>query len=162
MSGGLVQSGVGPFDSSTVTITGGTVSTGVSASGSSAVSVLGGTFGSVSGFDSSTVSVRGGQIAIIGQVSSTSILTIFGSGFALDGTPVPFGPIAPIAGQLTGVLESGESLDAVYSRESSATVLLVQAPEPTPLALGGMMLAALALWRRSRGVCSKAGMACGA
>jgi len=148
MSGGVVNSGLVSFDTSIILVTGGTVSTGVDGDGSSTVTVLGGTFGSVTGRGNSTVAIRGGLITIIGQVSGNSVVTVFGSGFALDGIPVAFGSLVPMAGQLTGVLQSGESLDAAFSRESTGTLLLAPIPEPSTALLLGFGLIGLASQRR--------------
>lgn len=148
MSGGLVNSGLVSFDTSTVLVTGGTVSTGVFGDGTSVVTVVGGMLNSVTGLGSSVVSIKGGQIGQIGQVSGNAVVTVFGSGFALDGVPVDFGALQPIAGQLTGVLQSGEPLDAMFSREATGTLVLAPIPEPSTSVLLGLGLLAIGINRR--------------
>lgn len=46
-----------------------------------------------------------------------STIRIFGSGFQVDGSPVPFGPLAQPAGTLSGVLQSGDPLANAYGHQ---------------------------------------------
>ena len=96
--------------------------------------------------DTSTVTIRGGVIAAVPQgpfdihAEEASSINISGSGFAVDGVPVPFGPIAATTGTLTGILASGEAIDVRFLHATpisepddewrgAGLITLIQAPQ---------------------------------
>ena len=110
---------------------------GLSASGDSVVSVSGGTFMGIvssggggvlrahglSAAGNSLVSVSGGSFTASGASSNLGLLvldnaqvTLFGNDFNL-----PFGPISPLEGTITGILQSGESINFQFLPESSGS-----------------------------------------
>ena len=111
------------MDTSVLFMTGGLVGGDINTFGSAIVEITG---GSITTFlqpnDSSFVTLSGGLVGSKLNVVGTSTLQIFGSNFMVDDVPVPFGDLTAMSGVLT---------------------------LPHPALLGGMMLAALALWRRT-------------
>lgn len=89
--------------------------------------------------DAASAVVTGGSVGTLSAYGSSRI-EIRGRSFQLDGVPVPGGPLAADAGQLTGTLESGDPIDALVIRYSTATIEL---PEPT--AAPGALCVAVAL-----------------
>jgi hypothetical protein len=93
----------------------------------------------------SRIDFSGGSLADDIQSNGESIVRIFGANFAVDGAPVPFGPVAALAGTLTGELADGSPLDNPFTRQETATILLSEVPEPSAallLAVGAVTLAA--------------------
>ena len=85
---------------------------------------------------SSRIDFSGGSVALDIQSNGTSVVRIFGVDFAVDGTAVPFGPVAALSGTLTGELADGSPLDNAFTRQEMATILLEEVPEPAaPLLL---------------------------
>lgn len=122
------QGAVLAHDNSNVIISGGelnlTTPGGVIADGTSNVSITGGAVGGVQANESSRITVSGGSIS---QFQAGSEITVIGTGFQVDGSPVPFGPLAASSGTLTGTLSSGEPLDAPFTI-SGGTIILVFPP----------------------------------
>lgn len=95
----------------------------------------------------SRIDLSGGSVADLIESNSTATVRIVGLGFQVDGTPVAFGPLAALTGQLTGELADGSPLDNAFERDATATIELVQAPEPAWLlpwlACGGLLARAV-------------------
>jgi hypothetical protein len=131
-------------DSSQLNISGG--SFWASASESSKVNISGGTI-TLSASDSAMGTISGGTINSLfaGQASGahTSIITLEGSGFNY-----PYGPISDATGTLTGVLISGDAINADFQIHSNASIVLV--PEPSTL-----ILLAVAVFGLLVGACRK-------
>jgi len=81
----------------------------------------------------SRIDLAGGSVAEGIESNSTATVRIVGLGFQVDGTPVAFGPLAALTGQLTGELADGSPLDNAFERDATATIELVEAPEPALL-----------------------------
>ncbi len=132
MSGGTVTYGIGvfgrgsftmsggstddlqSFNGSTVNMSGGTVNNGLWPSAMSAVTMSGGTvINGLVAFDTSSIILRGGSVDQIAAVGGTTI-TIVGSGFSVDDASVGYGLLAATTGQLTGTLDSGDSLNTPF------------------------------------------------
>jgi hypothetical protein len=138
--GGRVGEGLVGFDSSTLNILGGVVGEAVSAWDSSVINISGGSMNIIAARDDSRVLISGGLIdsveAGLNSGDHTSLITITGSGFNY-----PFGEIPDSAGTLTGVLASGDPINASFSIYGNSSIMLV--PEPATLALlvsGGLLV----------------------
>ncbi len=116
-------------------------------SGDATVTILGGIVAD-SGLDvgeRGRVSIHGGQFLTLDgdppgrwTLGDEAVVTVHGSGFAIDGVPVPLGPVATSGGILTGILESGELLDVGFGVSGSAVLLLVPEPAPALLLASGL------------------------
>ncbi|MFW9770536.1 MAG: hypothetical protein ACFFEM_17085, partial [Candidatus Thorarchaeota archaeon] len=135
-SGGTVSNNLLAYNSSTFVMTGGTGEGSLAAFGSSNVRISGGT-------------VDGSLLAI-----GSSTITIVGSGFAVDGSPVPYGDLAAQTGTLTGTLASGEPIEnpfyqgGIYCVGNMCTGTLTLAPPPIrvpALSLAGKLALAVVL-----------------
>jgi hypothetical protein len=148
MSGGSILSGLESYDSSNITLSGGSVGSEVRAFNSSTIVITSGSvFGVKAGDTGSMVEIHGGSIADHLDPNGGTI-TVFGSGFAIDGVPVPFGPIMTSSGNLTGTLASGDGINNPFIiNPSSGQIILVA--EPTSVFLFATGLAGLA-WRSRR------------
>lgn len=100
------------------------------------------------------VAIFGGQFLTLDgdppgfwTIGGEGVVTVHGSGFAVDGVPVPLGQVTG-GGRLTGILDSGESLDVLFGVEASAALFLV--PEPALALLLASGLAWLAATRARR------------
>jgi hypothetical protein len=107
MSGGTIRD-IRALDNSTVTVTGGGFSTTCDCSSLSC---------GLDADDSTRVTLSGGLFTaecshII--AGDASVVAIIGSGFAVDGTPVPYGELTSLGYILTGNLASGDSLDVIF------------------------------------------------
>lgn len=90
----------------------------------------------------SRIEVRGGTFGDALVATDDGVLVIYGDNFAIDGVPVPAGPIAA-GGQLTGTLRYNVPIDNPVDATGNGTVILVQTsiiPEPAT----ALMLIALA------------------
>ncbi|MGI9431093.1 MAG: hypothetical protein ACR2PQ_02710 [Myxococcota bacterium] len=97
----------------------------------------------------SRIDILGGSIAEDIASNGESTIRIFGADFAVDGSPVPLGPIAALSGTLTGELSDGSPLDNPFARSETATILLTEVPEvAAPLMLAAGMLVLFAAGRR--------------
>lgn len=134
--------------------------------------IEGGEVGSLSTHESSSITMSGGtrrggiitfdasSITILGGVQPTtyeelialdsSAIMIFGTGFAVNGAPVGYGPIASGEGQLTGTLLSGDLIDSYFCHfgctslaRDYQTGLITLVPEPATLTLLGLGLLTL-------------------
>ncbi len=135
------------YDSSTMNIRGGDTDF-LQAHDSSEVNIYGGSFWP-SARDSSEVNIYGGTINSLWSGEElgehTSVITVEGSGFNY-----PYGPIPDESGTLTGMLASGDPINAGFEIYSNASIVLV--PEPSTLLLLSTSAASLAfyVWRRRR------------
>jgi hypothetical protein len=122
------------YDSSTVSMTGGQVLHGLYAS------------------QSSSVTMSGGTVEAVLAAEDFSTIAILGSDFAVDGSPVPYGDLAPLTGTLTGTLASGDPIDNTFYQGGGSytgTIALVRQSAirvpalslPSQLALAAALLA---------------------
>lgn len=101
---------------------------------SATVNITAGQFDEIAfeAYDSSTVSISGGTVELLRAGSSsgahTSVITVKGTGFNY-----PYGEIPDRSGTLTGVLASGDPIDAPFEIHAGAAIRLV--PEPCSAAL---------------------------
>jgi hypothetical protein len=133
MSGGTLRGDLVASDSASIIFSGGTVSGfGVIGYDFSSIAMSGGSTGIVFVQDSSATTVSGGAAVQLRAGGSGSIawtggtisgdlvaydssqIVIFGSGFAVDGSPVGFGPITALDGTLTGTLLSGDPINSSF------------------------------------------------
>jgi len=117
----VTMSGSGTFyilalDSSTVTMSRGSV---FALDGGGAIEARG----------SSTVTISGGYLDTFLRASDSAHLTLVGTGFAVDGTPVGYGPLAASGGVLTGWLQFGQYINQYFTRSGGA-IISVSAPLP--------------------------------
>lgn len=97
----------------------------------------------------SQIDILGGSIAEDIASNGESTVRIFGADFAVDGSPVPLGPITALSGTLTGELSDGSPLDIPFARAETATILLTEVPEvAAPLMLAAGILVLLGARRR--------------
>ena len=89
-------------------------------------------------FESGTAVLRGGTLRIgqpvdagILAVNDFATLTVRGSGFAVDGSPVPYGPLVATSGTLSGVLASGDLINNPFIRDAATAQIVLALPEPT-------------------------------
>ncbi|QDT68551.1 hypothetical protein MalM25_14740 [Planctomycetes bacterium MalM25] len=75
----------------------------------------------------SWVEVRGGTFGDALVATDEGVLVIYGANFAIDGNPVPPGPIAA-GGQLTGTLRYNVPIDNEVEATGNGLVILVQTP----------------------------------
>ena len=143
-------------DSSTLAIRGGTVSFLLEAWGSSVITISGGTVASsLTAFSSSTVTLSGGTVEGWIHALHSSNITIMGTGFAVDGTPVPYDDLSAQTGVLTGRLVSGDSINNQFVHAGypecttfpcTGTITLAPPAIGVPaLSLSGKLLLAAAL-----------------
>jgi len=133
VNGGLVPVLLCQSPGTTITVTGGTVGDLQQDSECGAVTVSGGTVAGLWPAPSSTITVVGGSVgeAYIGPGAAIEVV---GRGFAVDGSPVPYGDLVAENGTLMGRLASGDVLDMEFDRGSApnlGTVRLVEA-RPVP------------------------------
>jgi hypothetical protein len=174
MSGGSVGGDVAAYGSATIAISGGSVAGSLSLQLGDAhgtveggtiagrvftaivadVIVTGGTvLGGMSANDSSHITIRGGTVMgpLEPRDDAGERFLIVGTGFAVDGQPVPYGPIAALQGTLTGNLESGDPIavpfaHACYETSTCFITLAEAIPEPSIalLVAGGLVSVAAA------------------
>ena len=97
----------------------------------------------------SQIDWSGGSLGDRMEANGEATLRIFGDGFQVDGSPVPFGPLVALTGQLTGELADGTPLDNPFERAPTAEIIVV-APEPggfLVLLAGGALVLRLLLRR---------------
>ena len=150
VSGGQVDQRTWVFNSSTVTVSGGDLHQ-VIAADSSTVTVSGGTVRGLRARNNATLTLLGGTITDDLSAGNVALLKVVGSGFQVDGVPVPLGNLTATSGRLTGLLASGDSLNANFfqggASPNDGTIRLV--PEPsTALLLGAGLLGILGVIRR--------------
>jgi hypothetical protein len=157
------------YDNSTITmLSGGELGGALTAYGSSTVTLTGGAVGSntrtpwsygLTAFESASVTISGGSVGGDLQAYDSSSITIIGAGFAVDGVPVDFGPLAATTGTLTGMLESGEPIENEFCHQggacpfswNSADGVIQLVPEPDAAVLFSVaVLSLLALSRCHR------------
>ena len=157
---------VSALDSSTMNISGGdfefvwasgesmlTVSAGkfssLNCEHTSTAIISGGTFDSVAARGPSILMISGGMIdeisAGIHPVPSTCVVTVRGDGFNY-----PSGEIPETSGTLTGMLASGEPINAGFEILDGASIVLV--PEPSSLAMlsAAVVVLLTCAWRKRR------------
>jgi hypothetical protein len=168
LSGGTVAGPLLAFGDATLTISGGLVSDFFEALGGDIVmtdgtlegnvsvylhgemTISGGTIlGAIFSGDIAHVTIEGGTIG--GRIEARDLagerITVVGSQFAVDGIPVPYGPIAAMEGTLTGLLASGDPIDVAFARDYSYTLIELApgVPEPsTALLLGSAAVGLMA------------------
>jgi hypothetical protein len=138
VNGGLVDHIMCDGDSTTVTVRGGTVGFLRPRVPSTTVTVSGGTVNSLEPINYSTVTVVGGSVLQAEPRAST--IVVIGRGFAVDGSPVPYGAVAEDTGTLKGMLASGDLLDMEFdlgTGPSRGNIQLVEARAIPALSIWG-------------------------
>jgi hypothetical protein len=132
LDGGTIGGNVFLVIGGQLTVTGGTVVGGIFPNDGSHVTIRGGTF-------------VGGLQA---RDDPGERFIIFGNHFAVDGQPVPFGPIAALGGTLTGTLQSGEPIETPFFHacyEPGTCFITLALPEPSlPLVVASVLAIAAA------------------
>ena len=133
--GGEYDEDIEAFDTSTINIFGGVFSTGFG----DLDDIEGGEIAVEDNEDAdgnpipnaATVNIHGGTF--VGSLfdpdfcaESDGVMTIFGSDFAIDGVPVPFGPITVATGILTGILEDESELNNDFEIDGNAQIILAE------------------------------------
>jgi hypothetical protein len=153
VDGGEIVDWLNVFDYSVANIYGGSIGWILHTYEYSQATISGGSIANnLNTSDDSEVFVSGGSIGEEIDVRDYSQVSISGSNFEVDGVPVDYGQITTgtidgfgrLTGTLTGVLQSGDSLNNFFYIEPDAAIYLV--PEPATLLLIGIG----ALWLRRR------------
>jgi hypothetical protein len=123
-SGGFIDNfatGLSAWDDARVSVSGGTFMGIVSSGGGGVLRAQG-----LSAAGNSLVLVSGGSFTASGASSNLGLLvmdnaqvTLFGNDFNL-----PFGPISPLEGTITGTLKSGEGIDFSFSQSRPGQIIL--------------------------------------
>lgn len=131
MLGGILDSNLRLYDSSTALISGG------EARGDDLYF-----------FGTSTVTIAGGVISEGLEAFESASIFVHGSNFTIDGEPVGYGPVVPMMPMfvLEGDLAEGGSVQSMIRLDGDATITLV--PEPATIML--MAVGALAARRKRR------------
>jgi hypothetical protein len=173
MSGGTVAGAAGSLGSASFTLSGGTLGAVLFAENQSQLTMSGGEVAMGQVFDAARLRIVGGRvrgglqafgdgrIRVEGGLLDTagndeeilafanSVITVVGDAFAVNASPVGYGPIAATSGQLTGSLASGDPIDIAF-RHAGATAgltgqIVLSAPSAAPVpALGALPQVALA------------------
>jgi cysteine-rich repeat protein len=132
--GGAVAYDMAALNSSSLVMTGGSIGGGLQAFDSSSIAVSGGAVqGFIDSYASSSILVSGGALAGRLNAYGSSSIIIFGTGFEVGYNgfplvPVGYGPLpyasTPAAGDITGTLQSGESLSMSFTYIPGATITL--------------------------------------
>ena len=145
VDGGEIVSWVNVFDYSQFNMSGGSIGFELFTYEYSQATITGGSIANdLFAFDESHVFVSGGTIADEIDVRDISQVTISGSDFGIDGVPVDYGKITTgsidefgrLTGTLTGILQTGDTLNNVFYIEPDASIFLV--PEPATALMFGI------------------------
>ena len=158
VSGGLVGFGsVLLRQSSTILISGGFLREDINVQDSASAFMSGGSIDNLFVFESGTAVVSGGTLRIgqpvdagILAVNEFATLTVRGSGFAVDGSLVPYGPLVATSGTLSGVLASGDLINNPFIRDAATAQIVLALPEPTTALLLACGLVGLGAAHRRR------------
>ncbi len=155
LDGGFLAAYVHAGDSAHIDIISGSI--GSVGSGGDAVdvyaagtaTVYGGVLnGSLNANPGGTIDLMGGSLAGDMVAGGGGTIIIHGSNFNM-----PYGPVQPITGLLTGTLADGTSLSVNFNRDSRGIGYITLVPEPSTLALlgaGAVSLLACVWQRRKR------------
>lgn len=100
------------LDGSNLLIRGGTIGGSLLSKDQSQITMQGGSVADdLKSLSASTVYLEGGTIQNDLLAYANSRILVSGSGFAVDGSPVPYGPLVAEVGHLTGTLDSGDPID---------------------------------------------------
>jgi hypothetical protein len=135
-------------DSSLLDLGGGDIDNALYVRGSAIASITGGSVGYDADADEqSTLLIKGGHIERYLSARGSASVAIRGTNFAVDGVPIPSGPLAVPHGVLTGTLASGEPISNEFFHAGSQPPHLdglatgtIRVPEPDT---AGITLAAL-------------------
>ena len=157
VDGGSVGNHLAVGEHSEVFMWGGSVGQSVHTLDSAKVEVVGGRIDeNIFVRSNGQVTLRGGSLGEFLVGEDNGALTIRGWGFAIDGAPVGFGSILSVLGgnywdepmrRLSGMLESGESLDNDFQLGHQGLIFLEEGeeiPEPASILIatvGGSLLA---------------------
>ncbi|MAE68004.1 MAG: hypothetical protein CMJ18_27450 [Phycisphaeraceae bacterium] len=170
MPGGEISDGFDTYGTSMVTINDGLLRN-LQAHGSSTASMNGGFLsGNLLALDNAMVSLnggsvdnlltegansravwRGGEVRLFVRSIVDGEITIIGDDFAVDGSFVPFGPIAATEGTLSGALANGSQISQAFTRffpnepDTIGQIILVEVPEPASVTI--LSVGAVAMWR---------------
>jgi hypothetical protein len=135
-------------------IRGGSIGTWLDVAGSASVVLSGGSVvNSTFTSGSASLTVRGGSVGWALDALHSSVIVIEGSDFEVDGSPVPYGPLAATNGILEGMLASGEVFSTEFAQGQGAglatgTIELAPpgaVPVPATATAGRVILAACLL-----------------
>lgn len=123
MNRGFVRFNIFARQSGHVVVTSGFVSEDLRVMDSASAVSAGGSIDNLLVRESGTAVVRGGTLRVgpadagILSVAEFATLTVLGSGFAVDGSLVPYGPLVATSGTLSGVLASGDPINNLFFRD---------------------------------------------
>jgi len=161
VDGGEVSDALEAFEHSEVSILGGTIGADLEVHDQCQVLISGGTIGEelqvlddcrititggdlrdgIEAYGQSEITITGGLLGLRFYAANDCRISIFGTDFAVDGSPVGYGPVSAPIGELTGTLQNGDPLFAMFMVQDNASVILL--PEPAALllfALGGLAI----------------------
>jgi hypothetical protein len=132
--GGFLPGSIIAVGSATADIRSGSIATWLEVLQSASVVLSGGSVGnSTSTSGSASLTVRGGSVGSFLDAGGSSVIVIEGTGFEVDGSPVPYGPLAATSGILDGVLASGDAFSTEFAQGKSggsSTGTIELAPPP--------------------------------
>ncbi len=149
LDGGFLAGSVQAGDNAHIDIFSGTVDYAVSVYAEGTASIYGGVIdGGLGAHPGGTLHLMGGSISGNLISGGGGTIVVHGTGFNM-----PYGPVQPTTGLLTGTLADGTSLSANFQRDFRGIGYLTLVPEPSTLVLlgaGAVSLLACVWQRRKR------------
>ena len=104
--------------------------------------------GFLAAYEDASLTLSGGTLGGSLAAGGGSVVTLVGSDFFVDGVPVGYGPLSAESGRISGTLESGDALDADFTRDSGATITLVPEPGTAGLLALGLVVMVIFVFLR--------------